>query len=66
MRLTGKRIIGLAAIAYAIYLIIDVFTGHPEGLGPVFRDWWSGSPQQTTAPAGGTSDIPTPTNPLNR
>lgn len=65
MRLTGKRIVGLAAIAYAIYLIIDVFT-NPEGLGPVFRDWWSPSPQEAAAPAGGTSDVPTPTNPLNK
>lgn len=65
MRLTGKRIIGLCAIAYGIYLIIDVFGNHPEGLGPVFRDWWSGTPAQTAAPAD-AHGVPVPSAPLHR
>lgn len=62
-----KKLIGLLAIGIGIYFAVDAFTT-PGGMGPVFREWTglSDHSQPAPEPSGPVSDVPTPTNPLNK
>lgn len=65
MRITGKKVVGLFAIAYGIYLVIDVARS-PGDLGPVFRKWTGlsshppATQEQDVRPQTQPSDVPVP------
>lgn len=64
-----KKLLGLLAIAIGIWFAIEAVST-PGGMGPVFREWTGLSDHsdraQPAQPSGPVSDVPTPTDPLNR